>query len=103
MFVCGRALRRPQRQKQCFDWPEVCRITARLTGTLGGAPSRVPGVKRYWLTAARTLWSITGPSDRTIFRSDGLPVASTVISTTVFLSKAKPVGIQLESDSIATV
>src|ERR1700722_15912469 len=46
----------------------------------------VAGVKRYWLTAARTLLSRSSPADLTIFTSVGLPVASTVIETSAVRS-----------------
>ena len=84
------------------NYREAFKTTARFTGIAVGWSSRVPGVKRYWLTAFRTLRSITGLTDCTIFRSVGLPLGSTVIETTAVLSN-EVVGAKSESDSTATV
>jgi hypothetical protein len=48
MSYCGEGCYATLAVKAAFIyWPEVCRITCRLTGTLVGAPSSVPGVNRY--------------------------------------------------------
>ena len=93
--VNRRSLPVAERSKRAefFDPPVACHgwrqsttdrnwrsATSRLRGVAMGWLLTMPGVKRYWLTAARTLASTPAPADLTILRSDGLPVLSTIIA-----------------------
>src|SRR6266702_3371844 len=76
---------------------------SRFRGTAVGSWFRVPGLKRYWLTAARTFLSISAPADRMIFRSDGTPFVSTSMATTTFRSIPATLGVHSLSERISTV
>src|SRR5216683_1570317 len=76
---------------------------SRFSGTGVGSWFRVPGLKRYWLTAARTFLSISAPTDRMIFRSEGTPFASTSMATTTFRFIPATLGVHSLSERISTV
>src|ERR1700733_1255176 len=81
---------------------EVEITTSKLRGEAMGWLLTMPGEKRYWLTAARTLASTPGPADLMIFRSEGLPVLSTIIPTTTLVSSLSRRAV-LESATTSTL